>query len=287
MTTPGETGTLASALASLAEVEFRMGDWQAAYASAVESVRLAQVTGSGGGAMHGLSRLALVEAGMGRDEACRRHGEQALAMAARHADDQCMVLTRGALGLLELGLGHLDTCITWLERLGEGTSCAAIWTTDLAEALIRRGDDDRAAKTLDALSAGSAEALAFPVRRARERCRGLMASDEEFESHFVRALDCGLHVDEPFERARTELCFGQRLRRAGRGAAAEEHLRAALVTFERLGAGPWISMARGELEMDGISLGGTHLSLAPPLDPPPGEVSALPEASASSARGSS
>ncbi len=51
----------------------------------------------------------------------------------------------------------------------------------------------------------------------------------------------------PFERARTELCFGERLRRTRRRAEARTHLVSALATFERLGAAPWVERARREL----------------------------------------
>ena len=55
----------------------------------------------------------------------------------------------------------------------------------------------------------------------------------------------------PFERARTELRLGERLRRAKRRAEAREPLRAALTTFERLGAASWSERARTELAATG------------------------------------
>ena len=55
----------------------------------------------------------------------------------------------------------------------------------------------------------------------------------------------------PFERARTELCYGERLRRARRRAEARGQLHAALETFERLGAQPWANRARNELRATG------------------------------------
>jgi DNA-binding NarL/FixJ family response regulator len=58
-------------------------------------------------------------------------------------------------------------------------------------------------------------------------------------------------TDMPFERARTELCFGERLRRARRRAEARGQLHAALQTFERLGAEPWADRARNELRATG------------------------------------
>src|SRR5205823_7686674 len=51
----------------------------------------------------------------------------------------------------------------------------------------------------------------------------------------------------PFDRARTELCFGARLRRARRRCDARAPLREALAIFEHLGAKPWAARARSEL----------------------------------------
>jgi DNA-binding NarL/FixJ family response regulator len=61
-------------------------------------------------------------------------------------------------------------------------------------------------------------------------------------------------VPTPFERARTGLAFGERLRRAGRRTDARDQLRRALRTFEMLGAAPWADRARGELRASGQSV---------------------------------
>src|SRR5262249_39988984 len=54
-----------------------------------------------------------------------------------------------------------------------------------------------------------------------------------------------------FERARTELAYGSRLRRAGHRTRAREELRAALDAFDLLGAAPWAELARAELAATG------------------------------------
>ena len=59
-----------------------------------------------------------------------------------------------------------------------------------------------------------------------------------------RALACDAAVQQPFERARTELCFGERLLGARRRREARAHLRAALRTFTELDARPWIDRTR-------------------------------------------
>src|SRR6185436_877664 len=54
-----------------------------------------------------------------------------------------------------------------------------------------------------------------------------------------------------FERARTLLCLGERLRRARQRADAREPLKEALETFERLGARGWAERTRTELRATG------------------------------------
>jgi len=62
-----------------------------------------------------------------------------------------------------------------------------------------------------------------------------------------------LHTRTPdaFERARTQLVYGARLRRTGQRVRAREQLRAAHATFEQLGASPWAALARTELAATG------------------------------------
>jgi len=71
---------------------------------------------------------------------------------------------------------------------------------------------------------------------------------------FDVALD--LHDRDPsaFERARTELCYGERLRRAGDRRLARVHLRSALDAFETIGARAWAARVRTELQATGERL---------------------------------
>ena len=52
----------------------------------------------------------------------------------------------------------------------------------------------------------------------------------------------------PFDLARVQFLYGERLRRARSTKESRPHLAAALEIFERLGARPWASRAAGELE---------------------------------------
>jgi DNA-binding CsgD family transcriptional regulator len=84
-----------------------------------------------------------------------------------------------------------------------------------------------------------------------ERARGVTTSAKS-DRHFQRAS--ALHGDRrPFERARTELAYGETLRRARRRMDARAPLRRALETFERIGAEPWAARADRELRATGES----------------------------------
>jgi DNA-binding CsgD family transcriptional regulator len=94
----------------------------------------------------------------------------------------------------------------------------------------------------------------------------VVAGDDEFDAAFAQALE--LHGSVwPFARARTELCYGERLGRAGRRVQARVQLRAALETFERLGARPWADRAHGELRTTGERLARRDPTAAEQLTP--------------------
>jgi hypothetical protein len=84
------------------------------------------------------------------------------------------------------------------------------------------------------------------------RFRGVIASDaEESDLRFREALK---HHDLrvlPYERARTQLAYGERLRRDRRRIEARIQLRSALDTFEGIGTMLWAERARGELRATG------------------------------------
>ena len=93
---------------------------------------------------------------------------------------------------------------------------------------------------------GSQEVLAQLAR-----CRGLAGPDEEAADRFEEALALHDGQGRPFDLARTELAYGEALRRAKRRGEARTHLRSALETFQRLGAAPWAERATAELRATG------------------------------------
>ncbi|MGH3030712.1 MAG: helix-turn-helix transcriptional regulator, partial [Gaiellaceae bacterium] len=116
---------------------------------------------------------------------------------------------------------------------------------------LRAGHREEAEAALAVLER-QADRADRPWRRAvAARCRGLLVADDRFEAEFEESLAHHDRTPMPFERARTELCLGERRRRAGRRVDARKPLRSALSTFEALGAAPWAERARAELRASG------------------------------------
>ena len=163
------------------------------------------------------------------------------------------------LGLLELSLGHPAEAAAAFETTvrirGAYTLAEAIALRPVGpsfiESLVRAGELEKALSWLDRY-ADFAEGGGRPVALAGlERCRGLIASEDVFGEHFRSALDYHEQDSDTFERARTQLCFAERLRRQKRRMDARELSRAALESFERIGAALWADRARAELRATG------------------------------------
>jgi DNA-binding CsgD family transcriptional regulator len=252
----GALGTLPFLLAGLSDLEFRTGAWASASAHAAEAVQIAEDTNETTMLAYGLACRARVEAGLGRDD-CRPLVERAFELGARTIGG-VVGYALSALGLLELGLGRNEEAVRILEGLAGEAEARGLrepsvvqWAPDLVEAYVRAGRRTDAEQALAPFEALAAETHRVWAQAASARCRGLLADDAAFESAFEGALSLHARTTTPFELARTELCFGERLRRGRRRADARAPLRRALATFEQLGSSPWAERARAELAATG------------------------------------
>ena len=169
-----------------------------------------------------------------------------------------MITGVGALGRLELALGHLEPAAGLLRdlpgelhALGVRDPMLPVWA-DAIEASIAVGELDRARSYLDTYQA-DARRLASPwARAAAARCGGLLAGAEGDVTAALSSFDRALAELErhpyPLERGRTLLCLGVVRRQAQQKRAAREALERALAIFEELGARLWAEKARAELK---------------------------------------
>ena len=249
-----DLGELGYCLHALAGFDFWMGRWDTAEAGASEAARLTLETDQVSDALYALSCLAYVAAGRGRADDCRRAAQQASEIATRLGGSH--ELAGGPLGLLLLGCSDPQAAIEALAPVvrldvSQGQHCPAMQVYDLIEAHTRAGNREAAQAGLAAV-----ERRAFrPWERAGAlRCRGLLTTEPESYDVFAAAADAFDALGMQFERARTQLCHGERLRRAGQRTEARTQLRRALEAFDALGAAPWSKHARDELRASGATL---------------------------------
>lgn len=255
----GAPGLLPFPLWVLGELEFRTGAWDAAYSGFHEALELAQQTGQSVHMPRLLAGLARVEAQRGQAEECRAHVAESLEKGAALGGLRAAEIDADeALGLLEFAhqrfpeaLVHLDRLAAVLrgEEVGEPSLMGA--APERIEALARSGRTEEARVALDDFDQHAAATQSCWGQAAAARCRGLLASPEVFADDFEESLRWHDRVQRPFERARTELCYGECLRRAKQRSEAREHLRRALATFQDLRARPWVERSERELAATG------------------------------------
>jgi DNA-binding CsgD family transcriptional regulator len=160
-------------------------------------------------------------------------------------------------GVAALGAGRAEDASDLLERLitpgGEArhSTFAVLAAADAIEAAVRAGRQDTATQWVRLIEEWADRSGAAWARGAAFRCRALTAGGAEAETLYTRALAGYAAADRPFDHARTELLYGEWLRRARRRAQARGHLRAARETFARLGAHDWLARVTIELELAG------------------------------------
>ena len=249
-------GVLCAALHAGAYVDARTGALVAAYAGATEALEIAETTGNDLWRYFCLGCLAHIEGAQGREEDCRRHADEALALA-RTMDIDHPAPVREALGLLELAVGDVDAAIGHLETVNRRGSTGEIvlgrpTALDLVEAYVRAGRPlpDALADEVVAFSTDER----FPgLAAACWRARGLLAADDAVDGCFAAAAALHRRAGNPLALARTRLCHGERLRRAGRRAEARDQLLAALDGFDGLAARGWSRRAEAELRAAGAT----------------------------------
>jgi DNA-binding CsgD family transcriptional regulator len=241
----GRIGLLPELLGALSLELALSSQFDSAYAAAAEGAQLARDLDQNPAL--NLLTLAWVEAIRGHEETARAHANE----AGSHGFIDIQAAVGSVLGLLELGLGRPDAAAASMldvippERLN---MIAVMTIPDLIEALVRSGRAAEGGPLLERLRSG--RIMAEPFRKSvLARCEALLETRPPAEA-FEQALELADALP-PFERARTELLFGEWLRRERQRKQARPHLRTAAEAFRRLGADPWTARAESELRATG------------------------------------
>ena len=250
-------GALPFVLGLLARDQATTDRWAVAESTYREAIELARESDQRTGLAFGLSGLAWLHARRGREQACRQAATEAMAVSVELGTRLYEVWATAALGELELGLGDAARAAEHLEQRRNLLAELAITDVDLSpaaelvDAYTRLGRvEDALQVTADLTAAANAKAQPWSLARAA-RCRGLVGPDAEITAHFERALRHHEQTPDAFEKARTQLAYGERLRRGRNRVLARKQLRDAIEVFERLDARPWAERARTELAATG------------------------------------
>lgn len=251
----GHMPALCYSLRTRATIELRQGRLVQALKTAGEALALAQ---EGRASWPGwtIVQVGGIEAAIGLEKRCREHvlyAEQNFGATDRWVAAEA----KAALGLLELGVGEDGAALTALNeahRLLRPLRHPGFvrYAADRIETLVRLGDAACAEASLAELEERTDAAHSPWGRHAVARGRVLLAPVELLDAAYEQVA--AAPIQSEYEAARTQLVYGERLRRAGRRVEARERLRAALETFHATGAEPWEQRAQTELRASGARL---------------------------------
>ena len=272
----GAVGLVLFALPRLALAHLAAGQWNDAVSHAAEALGLARDVGQPALTAMPLAQLTLFAALRSEAGYDSRLADLEAVLAAQPAGILIALVedtVRWAKGIHDLLTGQPASAVRHLAQLTQ-PPLARLAAYDRLEAAVRAGDVARAAGWLAELerfaeAVGSARALGVVSFG-----RALLADGGSAEAHFRQALEHQAVSGRAFEHARGQLAYGD-LRRARRRVDAREHLRAALSTFEELGAQGWAERARQELRASGETARKRDASVSATLTAQEAQVAAL------------
>jgi DNA-binding CsgD family transcriptional regulator len=222
----------------------------AAESTANEALDLARELGQEGVAAILVALLARADAVRGREDDCRARAAEALTLAASRSEAHPESAADAALAQLDLALGRPADALVRLQGIVAGGHTVYRYGVieDLVEAAVAAGRPDDALEAVAAWQRWARHAKPPAGDAVLARARALLAAPEDADARFREALE---QMSWPFGQARTELAYGEFLRRARRRTDARTQLRSALERFEALGAAPWADRAAAELRATG------------------------------------
>ena len=268
----GAVGTAIMALHMLAFGELNTGRWDEAQRLAAEGTAMCEERGYRLYAWAGRYGIAMVAGNRGEREACRDICQAMIEWAMPRQLGRLADFAHHALAQAALGAGDFEECYAHAIAISPpGTfrshSLQALWTAlDLMDAAVHTGRDDEARAHADAMRRADLGRLSPRFALITAAAGAMVASDDEAPALFGEALALPRIEEWPFELARVQLAYGERLRRLRRTRDARSQLAAARDGFERLGALPWARRAATELGATGatrqrVNGGGASLTL--------------------------
>jgi DNA-binding CsgD family transcriptional regulator len=201
--------------------------------------------------------LALVAAGRGDAAGAQALADEVARWAAPRGLTSLLAGAHYAGALAALGQSDFQTAYQQAARIGVAVDIAArapgaAWALlDLVEAALRTDRGDDAIAHVEAIRQAGLAAVSPRMALLCTAAMAMTAPDQEAPALFDRALATEGTGRWPFDRARVQLLYGERLRRGRAVSASRVHLSAALDEFRRLGAPTWADRAAVALRATG------------------------------------
>ncbi len=248
----GWYGAFAESVVWLVEAYWRSGRWSEAFQ--IGMTGLDSLTGgrpNRGRAALLYSELAKVQACLGRTAECEEFAVAAIGDRVGLQLGLPIVTVAHARALIALGAGdaeraagHLADIEEWAEAGGLEHPGWVWWRADQIEALTRAGRMREARVALQVFERHAERAHLEVVTAQVLRCRAHLAADRsEARAWLLRAVEQLGRTPATFELARTRLALATTEAALGDRTASAASARAALTTFDQLGARPWSAQA--------------------------------------------
>ncbi len=182
-------------------------------------------------------------------EECRAlAGEIRASLSATHRTHAA--LAEWGVAIADLAAGDFEAALDRLDSVCSGPAAYDFLiraVPDHVEAAVRAGRRERARDHLAGFEQW-AECVGTALPSAlRSRCRALLATGDDAGDLYATALTQHHKHGGPYDRARTQLVYGEWLRRRRRRSEARAQLAEALDTFDQLGARAWLARVNAEL----------------------------------------
>jgi DNA-binding CsgD family transcriptional regulator/tetratricopeptide (TPR) repeat protein len=252
----GRLGLLARALVLQAWSAVHLGDLGAAIPAAEEALQLAQETRQPLIMATAEAIQAILAALRGDYEVAEAAAAQAERICVPMRASAVLAAAQLARGLACLGAGRPVDAVAHLRRIHDPADpayhCAVRCHTvgDLAEAALRSGSPPGIGDFLQEMETAARQTPSPSLHAGLRYARALLGADGRADELFRSALQSGTGAG-PFLRARVQLAYGNWLHQHRHDAVARTPLRAAVETFDALGALPWSEQARQQLRATG------------------------------------
>lgn len=269
------------ALIATAFDSFMTGEWAEASRCANEGLNISATHGYPVVVLPARYVLILLAAAQGDTAKLNEISSQMLQWAIPRGAFTVRSWTSHAAGLAALGAGDFDAAFACYASISEpGTFPAyepmALWVLmDLVDAAVHAGRHDAARAHVAASDAAGIGAISPRLEMLCAGARAMVADSASYSRLFDEALASPGADEWPFYRARIQLAFGERLRRAKNVTAARVQLAGALIEFERLDAKPWVERARVESDATSSTRRRSGSDTTSPLTPQERQIALL------------